>query len=154
MRTIGQYSFRLICQIDLDRDPSAAIRTFMPQSRYRNLRGLELHSYGGGPFCRFRIPSDRPLEGVYALCIGDSVYYVGECLHLSKHFNTGYGQISPRNCFLGGQITNCKIKHHVLEVTEKGMKLEHWFLETQNRETIESELITVLNPTWNVYGRA
>jgi len=73
-RNIANYSFRFIC-----------------------------HNCGSGPFCRFRIPSNLPLEGVYALLIGESVRYVGECIHLSKRFNMGYGQISPRNCFVGGQ---------------------------------------------------
>lgn len=78
---------------------------------------------------------------------------MGECLDLSSRFNMGYGQISPRNCFVGGQSTNCKINRHVLESIESGKRVELWFFPTQNREAVESELISEFNPLWNDQGR-
>ncbi len=152
-RNIGNYSFRFICRINPERDQTGVVCAFLPQSSYKNFRRLKLHNCGSGPFCRFRIPSNLPLEGVYALLIGESVPYVGECIHLSKRFNMGYGQISPRNCFVGGQPTNCKINRHVLEAAECGKQLGLWFLETQNRKAVERELIGILNPPWNIQGR-
>ena len=103
-RNIGNYSFRFICHINPERDQTGVVCAFLPQSSYKNFRRLKLHNCGSGPFCRFRIPSNLLLEGVYALVIGESVRYVGECIHLSKRFNMGYGQISPRNCFANLQI--------------------------------------------------
>jgi hypothetical protein len=38
--------------------------------------------------------------------VDESKEYVGECRDLVKRFNSGYGQISPRNCFVGGRRTN------------------------------------------------
>ena len=152
-RDIGGYRFRLICFINPARDETGAPLTFLPQSRYRNSRGLKHHSYGHGPFCQFRIPSNLPLEGVYALLIGNSVCYVGECIQLSKRFNMGYGQISPRNCFDRGQPTNCKVNQLVLEAGTKGEQVQLWFLETLHRTPIESELIRMFNPPWNAQGK-
>jgi hypothetical protein len=65
----------------------------------------------------------------------------------------GYGQISPRNCFDGGQPTNCKVNRHVLDAVAEGKQPELWFLETQHRKSIESELIRIFNPPWNVQGK-
>lgn len=35
--------------------------------------------------------------------------YIGETDNLEKQFRQGYGNISPRNCFKGGQSTNYKM---------------------------------------------
>ena len=37
------------------------------------------------------------------------IIYIGETAGLRQRFNMGYGNISPRNCYVGGQSTNCKM---------------------------------------------
>jgi len=151
-RKLAQYPFPYIGRIQPKRDETGTIKEFAPHSGYRNVRRLLLHKYGAGPFCRFRIPRHFPFEGVYALLVNGSVAYVGECMNLSSRFNTGYGQISPRNRYQGGQSTNCKINHRVLEAAKRGNPIEIWFLQTAYRKEVESELTGGLKPPWNDQG--
>ncbi len=146
--TFGNHVFEYVSWIQPERD-GCVIRRFMPQSGYKNAHCLPLNRYGGGPFCRFRVPGDLHLAGVYAITTGDNIMYVGECVDLSKRFNMGYGQVSPRNCYKGGQETNCRINNLVLQYAECGQELGLWFLRTPNRKVIETELIERYGPPWN-----
>lgn len=152
VKNIGKYPFEYVCAIEPERDDTGKIRRFMPQSHYKNVRGLPVHQYGRGPFCRFRVPRNLQLQGVYTLLVDEQVKYVGECVNLSSRFNMGYGQISPRNCFVGGQRTNCKINRYILEVAETGRQIEVRFYETLERPAVEGELIASFRPPWNSQG--
>ena len=65
----------------------------------------------------------------------------------------GYGTISPRNCFKGGQETNCRINNLILLTSKSGIELALWFYEIeggkQERVAVERELVQALKPTWN-----
>lgn len=148
-KSFGKYVLTYIGAIQPDRGGMGQIRHFMPQSKYKKKHRLSLHKYGRGPFCRFRISSNLALEGVYVLLVNGSVTYVGECVDLSSRFNMGYGQISPRNCYEGGQLTNCKVNHLILETTKQGNQITLWFLKTKNRRKIEGELRNEFHPQWN-----
>lgn len=122
---------------------------FSPQKRFTNMRSLPLHVYGEGPFCSFRIAKSKGLTGVYILVVNDCIRYVGECEDLCKRFNTGYGNISPRNCYVGGQATNCRINRKVLDVEQSGGKVDLYFLPTTDRKAIERELLADHHSVWN-----
>jgi len=143
------YQFRYICSIEPVREPSGTVITFMPQRNYANTDNFPLNKYGGGPFYKFKIPRNIEFPGVYALIIANDVKYIGECTKLSSRFNMGYGNISPRNCFIGGQETNCRINHMILNETLTGSKITLWFLNTSNYKTIEVELRSHLRLSWN-----
>ena len=147
--SLGGYPFARVCALEPDRDASGAIRTFMPQGEYANSREQALNPYGQGPFCRFRIPAAYPLRGVYAVLVGETVMYVGKCDNLSRRFNMGHGQVSPKNCYEGGQNTTCKINHLVLRVAEAGQEVTLWFYETEADAAVEAQLIQALRPSWN-----
>jgi hypothetical protein len=149
VRDILGYSFRFITEIEPDRDQADEVKEFFPQGRYRNEKNLLLNKHGTGPFCRFRIPRKFPLEGVYTITVDDEIIYVGESQNLPERFNAGYGNISPRNCFEGGQSTNCRINHYILRCVKQERKIELWFLETSNRGFVETELIQNLQPPCN-----
>jgi hypothetical protein len=146
---LGGYGFRLICTIDPKRDEDRGIQEFTPQNRYRNATTVPLNKYGQGPFCKFKIPWGIARSGVYAFLAGSEVQYVGECENLSSRFNLGYGNISPRNCYLGGQETNFRINNLVLESIKKGMKISLWFHETEDYKLVESELRRTRRFGWN-----
>ena len=146
---IGGYHFRYVCSIEPEREPSGNVITFMPQSKYANTDNLPLNKYGRGPFCKFKIPRNIEYPGVYALVIENDLKYIGECAELSSRFNMGYGNISPRNCFIGGQETNCRINHLILIEILAGSKITLWFLNTTNYKFIEAELRACLLPRWN-----
>ncbi len=148
-KTWGNYTFDKVCTILVERDSAGGVREFMPQAQYRNRNGLPINRYGHGPFCRFRIPSDQRFEGVYVLTIDRQVMYIGECIDLSSRYNSGYGTISPRNCFSGGQQTNCRVNNLIYNAAKAEQRIELWFRRTANRKAIEFELINTLRPKWN-----
>lgn len=79
------------------------------------------------------------------------VIYIGECQNLSKRFNDGgYGTIHPRNCFKGGQSTNCRINALILGVAKQGCKIDLWFHASSDRYDVERRPILQLRPRWNV----
>ena len=80
----------------------------------------------------------------------DEVMYVGTATSLRQRWGlSGYGSIQPKNCYVGGQSTNCKINGHVLSRAKTGQHLHLYFLETDDRVGIEPQLISDLSPLWN-----
>ena len=147
--TFGDYAFEYICPIE------PTDYGLMPQNRYSNPRGLPLHPYGSGTFCEFRIPRGRRSQGMYVLTKDGEMTYIGECENLSNRHNAGYGQISPRNCYKGGQETNCRINRLIAEATQSGHVVELWFhptlgLSRSARRSVERQLRDRCNPPWNL----
>lgn len=156
MSILPELSFDFVDTISPDRDASGSIHEFSPQQRYAKGNASLLHTYGAGTFCRFRIAAPqtvRGVPGVYALVVGGSVRYIGECMDLYKRFNVGYGNISPRNCYVGGQMTNCKINQCVLNESKFGRRVDLYFHATSQRSAIEKYLITLCAPPWNGQSR-
>ena len=146
---LGDYEFRHVTALEVERDRNGKPLKNRPQPRYSKASVTKLHLYGDGEFCRFTIPNDPPLGGVYVITSEGRPQYVGECVDLSKRYNTGYGNISPRNCFEGGQQTNCRINKLVLAEAAAGRRLDLWFFETANRKQVEARLIRSVRPPWN-----
>ena len=146
---IKEHAFGLMGSLIPERDALETIREFRPQERYAGFATVALHKHGHGTFCRFRISVPKGLSGVYALVVDGSVRYIGECKDLGKRFNVGYGQIAPRNCYVGGQQTNCKINRRVLEVARAGGRIDLYFRPTLRRHILEKELLTEHLPPWN-----
>jgi hypothetical protein len=146
---VGGYDFRRVGDIEPITAPDGSARQFMPQERYKNVRMLPLNRYGAGPFCKFTISSRFQESGVYFLMIADEIKYAGECVNLSARFNTGYGNISPKNCFKGGQDTNCRLNNLVFLATTTGERISLWFFPTADYKAIEAVLRSTLKPAWN-----
>lgn len=127
---------------------------YKPQDLYRKARVSKLHRYGRGKFCRFRIHVDGGLSVVYVVTVGNKAKYVGECQDLLTRFNSGYGNISPRNCFVGGQPTNCRVNKAILSVVLSDRSAYLWFhrAKKDERKPLEKKLISRLNPEWDYKG--
>lgn len=147
---IDSHEFGYVCDIEPSRDASGSIQKFMPQGQYKNRRNLSLNRHGSGPFCKFTIPNSFQACGVYILAIGDGVRYVGECANLSSRFNAGYGNISPRNCFQGGQETNCRLNNLLCKEVLNGFHISLWFFRTTDYKSVEAALRSGLKPAWNL----
>jgi hypothetical protein len=142
--------FVKVCDIEPVKDGST-VYGYKPYLRYANRKGLELHSYGEGPFCSFRIPNEyNGKTGVYLLKINGDIVYVGKTNDLGIRFNQGYGNISPRNCYMGGPETNCRINNLILEEIKKGQSIELFFYETDDIDSVELSLISEKKPGWNL----
>lgn len=146
---IGTHEFQHVCDIEPQRAPDGSVTAVMPQSRYKGAETALLNRYGAGPFCKFKIPTRFSLSGVYVLTVNHTPLYVGECANLSARFNAGYGNISPKNCFKGGQETNCRVNSLVYAAACRGERLSLWFMPTSDYKVIESQLRTALRLGWN-----
>ena len=148
---IGKYDFQYIETID-PVEENGVIISYQPQSRYKNRKKLEIHEYGNGEFCRFKLQKANEVSGVYAWVIqGETApIYIGEAVNFKKRFNMGYGVVSPRNCFNGGQKTNCKMNKVVLEKYRNGQKIDIYFFETKDYKAVEAELLLSINTEYNV----
>lgn len=153
-RILGEYLFTYICRIVPNCDETGTIRQFYPQLQYENLKQYTLHKWGEGSFCHFCIPiAKKPaLAGVYILIVDNQPVYVGECANLVTRFNSGYGHISPRNCYQRGRSTNCRINNLIYRSVVAGQKIDLWFKDTNNRKDVEASLIQILQTRqyWNL----
>jgi hypothetical protein len=145
---VGAYEFGHVCDIEPLRDDAGAIQLVMPQSRYRNVATAPLNRYGAGPFCKFKIPGRFNASGVYILMVDEDVRYVGECANLSSRFNAGYGNISPKNCYKGGQETNCRL-NNLICLAASGGRVSLWFFATADYKTMEAALRATMKLVWN-----
>ncbi len=144
------YVFVHAAVIEPDRGADGALLEFMPQSRYERAKTTQLNRYGAGPFCRFAVKNLPPASGVYALAIDAVVAYIGIANDLAQRWGPqGYVTISPRNCYVGGQSTNCKVNSSILRAARDGRRIDLWIHETSEAEPVEARLIHELDPAWN-----
>jgi hypothetical protein len=83
-RTFADRDFEYLGMIELERGEDGEICGFMPQANYRDVSTTALHTYGAGPFCRFRIARNRRDGGLYVFTLDDFPVYAGECAKSAK----------------------------------------------------------------------
>ena len=156
MKRLLSYDFQFVQNIDPVLDRNGEVKRFYPQEEYKNRKNLALHKYGDGAFCRFAIDPQKwsSVSGIYAYFIDDALVYIGQALDFSVRFNQGYGYISPKACFAGGQSTNCKINKVVLEASSAGKIVSLYFYITGDFHRVERELIEFYNPVYNTALRS
>lgn len=122
----------------------------------------ELHRYGQGPFCEFRIKNHINEKGLYCYVVNGDIKYIGKVTGNStfgKRFNGGYGHISPYNCYKkekghsGGRLTNCHINSIVNKEFLNGSDICVGFYVMENDidiSNLEKKLIENNNPGWNI----
>jgi len=112
-----------------------------------------LNKYGDKRYCRFRIEDDRFLSemGLYVYTVSAEPQYIGRCCDsFKKRINFGYGRISPKNCYLDGQATNC---HLNALIAEYQAQVAFWVHVMDDQDMItraEKWLIAKYNPPWNI----
>ena len=123
----------------------------MPQGRYYAAETTRLNRHGHGPFCRFSVAGLPAASGVYAVTVAQQLAYVGIATKsLRERWGPrGYAEIQPRNCFRGGQSTNCKVNHAILRATQRGLAVHLWIHRTATPRSLETRLIAELAPPWN-----
>jgi hypothetical protein len=143
------YKFYYLQQLIPECDDNGCIVKYYPQDRYDNKRNLPLLYHGKGAFCRFSIDVDGG-AGVYLWVVDNKIIYIGETVDLKKRFNMGYGHIAPRNCYVGGQSTNCKMNKVVLNLYEEGKIVSLYFYQTPDYKQVELELLRAITTLYNI----
>ena len=141
--------FEEVCEIKADSE-NGKIKEYAPQKGYKKYKESKLHKYGSGKFCHFHVDAEHA-KGIYVLAVDSNPYYVGKCVDLYKRFNSGYGSISPRKCYEGGQQTNCRINKNILNELKKGRKILLYFYKNQDIDKKEKRFIYDLGTKghWN-----
>jgi len=144
------YEFEYIQELAPVKNIDGKIKLFHPEEKYNNVKNHKLLSVGTGPFCHFSInPKWASVSGVYAFYFDDELRYIGQCLNFAQRFNMGYGTISPRCCYEGGQSTNCKMNKVVLAAYENGQKVDLYFYASPDYDRVEFDLIQNFKPRHN-----
>ncbi len=112
-----------------------------------SLARSELHAKLEPPFCRLRLPKLPKAAGVYVIVIAEQAVYVGRTdKSLAARFG-GYKKIGSSACKArGGQITNCRINHRILEEHKKGHTAHLWFRKYID---LEKAMMEHFRPSWN-----
>ena len=148
---LSGFPFVWTARIEPERDSCGEPLEFLPQSRYAKAATSRLHPHGGGPFCRFEVRELPASSCVYAVTVEDDLAYVGIAGNLAVRWGLGqFGLIQPRNCYVGGQSTNCRINNLLLAEARRRSRVELWRYETPERKQVESVLLDALDPPWNI----
>ena len=142
------YEFRYLQDLLPQCNEAGNILKFFPQNDYLNTKNLPLSFHGEGAFCRFSIKAED-CPGVYMWVVDEQIIYIGETVGLRKRFNMGYGNISPRNCYVGGQSTNCKMNKVVLGLYEQGKIVKLYFYNTTDYKRVEIDLLRNISTMYN-----
>lgn len=112
-----------------------------------------LNPYGDLQYSTFSLATSEfeSATGVYAYFDGNILRYIGRCRDsMKKRVNQGYGKIHPKNCYLDGQATNCRL-NALISKTSETISLRMCRIEDSSEiECVESSLIQRHNPDWNI----
>ena len=115
-----------------------------------------LNQYGDLNYCKFKINNENisRLKGLYLYKVNGEIHYIGRCLDSFKNrINMGYGNICPKNCYIDGRSTNCRI-NNLINLNYNNIEL--LILDIADEETIkkfEIDLIKKYKPAWNIAGK-
>ena len=97
-------------------------------------------------FCEFRLDNEnyREIPGVYIYELNNkTIAYVGSTSDFNERIK-GYGRITPRNIFVGGQSTNCNVNRKIKENSKKTI-IKLYFCKEKNYKLLEKLVINEAN---------
>lgn len=112
-----------------------------------------LNRYGDLTYSTFAIAPEASsnTKGVYAYFVGDDLKYIGRCKDsMRKRVNQGYGKIHPKNCYLDGQATNCRLNALITQTRDDVSLWLCPFTADQEIEAMERQLLRQYCPPWNI----
>lgn len=112
-----------------------------------------LNKHGDSIFSEFFVAGEEIVnkKGLYLYSIAGDVEYIGRSLDpFRERINNGYGKIQPKNCYIDGQSTNCRLN---ALITKNKEHVSLFICEmSDNKDIIEAEraLIEKYSPPWNI----
>jgi hypothetical protein len=114
-----------------------------------------LNRYRDKTYCSFTITEHLKSKGLYIYTVRQEIKYIGKSTDsFQRRINRGYGRISPKNCYLDGQSTNC---HLNALINENRDGLAFYICPLEDNATIdyfERMLIQKHQPEWNIALKA
>lgn len=115
---------------------------------------LYLNKYGDRKFCNYKIDNFLNDKGIYCYIVENKIVYIGRSKKtFNERFNE-YGKITPYNCLIDGQSTNCNINSRVNIIDS--FNVGFYLMNNSSIDEIESfekEIICQLKTThdlWNI----
>ncbi len=141
-------------------DPDLPIGAFLFKLKEQNDQFYKkfLNPHGFKDFCKFKLANSEisSHKGIYAYYLNGTLMYIGQTKRSFKaRVNSGYGNIFPRNCYKGGQSTNCKINALVSNFSKNG-ELAFFVCSLESNadiDTYEKTLIEKYSPEWNIQNK-
>lgn len=112
-----------------------------------------LNRYGDETYSRFSIQDAIWLhrKGLYCYKAGEVMVYIGQSQDsFGKRINQGYGNISPKNCYLDGQATNCHLNSLITCCKEEVRLFLYQLNDLAAIDMLEKHLIHTYQPAWNI----
>jgi len=154
--TVSKKLFSLIQELEPKKDEKGRYLVCRPQDDSVHLQTKRFHDYGNQDFCEITIKPNLPQTEYLYLMKDDkgTILYIGQTENLRKRFRTDYRHISPRNCFVRGQSTNCKVNANILKHYNQGRRVYLYGLDmtgipSGDRKREEKSLINAKSPPWN-----
>ena len=106
-----------------------------------------LNGYGDKLYCEFKLePTLAKSKGLYCYIIDNRIQYIGRSKKTFGERIKEYGKITPYNCLIDGQNTNCKINSLINENSNVKIGLfEMNNCSDKEIERLEKDLIKYLN---------
>ncbi|RDI72472.1 DUF7662 domain-containing protein [Halopelagius longus] len=155
------YEFETVSRLDPDRTDDGVVAVQTPQREYEASDERAVHSDGWGPFCRFEVRDPRASRpGVYLVTVDDEAVYVGEAADVADRFSSGYGDVSPADCYEGGAERVCRVNTNVFHAARAGKDVHVHLHSTADfegtdeengalRRIIRGDLLSAFDAAWN-----
>ena len=115
---------------------------------------LYLNKYGDRKYCNYRIDNFLNDKGIYCYILDNKIVYVGRSKKTFIERFKEYGKITPYNCLIDGQATNCNINSKINDI--KSFNVGFYLMNDSSDkeiEVLEKKIIHNLKTTnelWNV----
>ncbi len=100
-------------------------------------------------YCFFHVSFPQK-EGIYLWVLNNEIEYIGNSVNIYKQFNTGFGNISKRNCENDGQSTNCRINNAVYSEFLNNNQFLIYFCEIENSKNWKKILLNHYSTKYNI----
>ncbi len=112
---------------------------------------LYLNKYGDSKFCIYSIDEFQNDKGIYCYIVNNEIKYIGRSKKTFKERFREYGKITPYNCLIDGQSTNCRINSKInkLDSVEVGI---YKMTNSSNEEimAMEKSILQHHSFEWNI----
>jgi L-rhamnose mutarotase len=112
---------------------------------------LYLNKYGDEKYCFFKLDFFQNEKGIYCYIVDDSIKYIGRSRKNFKERINEYGKITPYNCLVDGQATNCNINSKINSIKEVYIGIFTMINKSNIEiEDLERTILHNINLEWNI----
>jgi hypothetical protein len=114
---------------------------------------LYLNKYGDEKFCRYKIEGFLNDKGIYCYVVDNEIKYIGRSKKTFKERFNEYGKITPYNCLIDGQSTNCRVNAKINSLKKNEVYVGIFKMTNSSNEQIkdlETKILSLGNFEWNI----